>query len=154
MENDNQRDSGAPDRAVPDGELSDGGSGNGEYIRGSRWYGFERLDVYQIAVEFRIIVKKIIKRLPPGFEDDAQQLDRSSKSTIRNICEGSGEFKPLEKARFYRMSLRSAQESGGTLRLLELDTPPNPLFGQAHTVNFKLIAKLTVLVKSKTNRAG
>ena len=116
----------------------------------NRGYGFERLEVYQLAVRFRVIVKKIIRDLPPGFEDDALQLDRSSRSTIRNICEGSGEFKPLEKARFYRMSLRSAQESGGTLKLIEADTRPSPLFDEAHAVNYELVAKLTVLIKNKT----
>jgi hypothetical protein len=35
-----------------------------------------------------------------------------------NIGEGAGEFRPLEKARFYRMALRSATECASTLDVM------------------------------------
>jgi hypothetical protein len=54
----------------------------------------------------------------PDSEDDAKQLRHSAKSIIRNICEGAGEFRRAENNRFYRMALRSAEESGGTIKIL------------------------------------
>lgn len=117
-----------------------------------RWYAFEKLEVYHLAVRFRALVKRIVATLPAHLEDDAKQITRSAKSSVRNICEGSGEFRPVEKARFYRMALRSSQESGGTLRIIEDETRPSALIDEAHAVNHELIAKLTVLVKNKSQR--
>ena len=127
-------------------EFEAGGSGRKGY------YSFDKLEVYHLAVKFREIVKRIIAELPPHLQDDAKQLNRSSKSSVRNVCEGSGEFKPLEKARFYRIALRSAQESGGTLRLIEADTKRSALIDEAHSINTEFIAKITVMIKNKTKR--
>jgi four helix bundle protein len=49
----------------------------------------------------------------------ADQLRRASSSIVLNIAEGAGEWKPLEKARFYRIALRSGTECAGILALLE-----------------------------------
>jgi four helix bundle protein len=113
------------------------------------WYSFERLEVYELAVRVRRIVMKIIARLPAEFAADVDQLKRSTKSAVRNICEGGGEFKPREKARFYRMSLRSTEETGGSLLMLEEDRGPDPLFDEAHEANHILIAKLKTLCRNK-----
>lgn len=116
---------------------------------GKRWYPFEKLEVYQLAVRFHEIVKQILAKFPQIEKEDVSQLRRSGKSTIRNTCEGSGEFRPREKARFYRMAARSATESGGTLRIIEGDVGPDPLFDEAHEVNYLLHAKLLTLSKRK-----
>lgn len=116
-------------------------------VKRAGWYSFERLEVYHLAVKLRAIVKRIVARVPPGHDDDADQARRSCKSTVRNICEGGGEFSPREKARFYRMALRSAEETGGTLKILEEDLGTHPDYAEAHSVNYILIAKLIVLCK-------
>jgi four helix bundle protein len=120
-----------------------------QHGRDGGWYSFERLEVYHLAIEFRSIVKRIIAKLPPGHEDDADQLSRSAKSSVRNIREGGAEYRPREKARFYRMSLRSSEESGGTLKMLESDLGPDPLYAAAHRVNHKLVAKLKVMCQRR-----
>ena len=120
-----------------------------DVTRRAGWYSFEKLEVYHLAVRLRVIVLIIISKLPAGHQDDYDQANRSTKSAIRNICEGAGEFRPREKARFYRMSLRSVEETGGTLRIIETDTGPDPLFAEAHAVGYELIAKLTVLCRRK-----
>jgi four helix bundle protein len=117
---------------------------------GGGWYSFERLEVYQLAVEFRRIVKQIVAKIPPGHEEDVDQLSRSAKSTERNICEGGAEYRPREKARFYRMALRSAEESGGSLKILETDVGPDSLYAVAHAVNHKLVAKLKVMCQKRS----
>ncbi|MGQ0815970.1 MAG: four helix bundle protein [Gemmatimonadota bacterium] len=114
------------------------------------YYSFDRLEVYHLAVKLRRIVKEILASIPPGHEKDVDQPDRSTKSTIRTICEGAPEFRPREKARFYRMSLRSTEETGGSLRILEDDVGPHPLYEEAHAVNFELIAKLTALCRNQS----
>ena len=39
---------------------------------------------------------------------------------MANIAEGAGEFSPKEKARFYRMARRSANEVAAWLEIVEL----------------------------------
>jgi len=120
-------------------------------MEGEGYYPFEKLEVYQLAMEFRRMAKKIIERVPQADAGDIDQLNRSTKSTVRNICEGAGEFRPREKARFYRMAIRSVTESGGSLRLLELDHGSNESYAEAHHINYRLLAKLIVLSNRKRN---
>jgi four helix bundle protein len=78
-------------------------------------FDHERLDVYQAAIEFVAIAAEMIERLPSGHAHLADQLSRASTSIALNIAEGAGEFSRREKARFYRMALRSATECAAIL---------------------------------------
>ena len=75
-------------------------------------FDYERLDVYGVAIDFVIAADAIAARATrgQGHGDLADQLRRASTSILLNLAEGAGEFASLEKARFYRMSKRSATE--------------------------------------------
>src|SRR4051794_1769551 len=73
------------------------------------------LDVYRLSLDFVEIAADIAKHIPRGQSYLADQLRRSASSTVLNIGEGAGEFSKKEKARFYRMALRSATESASTI---------------------------------------
>jgi four helix bundle protein len=86
-------------------------------------FDHERLEVYQSALRFAVLAREIIKELPAGFADLADQLGRASTSIVLNTAEGAGEFSKKEKARFYRFAKRSATECAGVLdvfRVLKL----------------------------------
>ena len=51
---------------------------------------FQRLDVYQRAIEFLALVYDIVDTLPRGHADRADQLTRAAESVVRNIAEGAG----------------------------------------------------------------
>jgi four helix bundle protein len=76
---------------------------------------YERLDVYRLARELAREGNELLRLLPPGRADLADQLRRATLSISLNIAEGSGEFAPKEKARFYRIAKRSATECGAIL---------------------------------------
>jgi four helix bundle protein len=78
-------------------------------------FDHEKLDVYQIALEFVVAAHDIARSLPTGRGPLADQLNRAASSVVLNIAEGAGEFSPAEKARFYRMARRSATECAGVL---------------------------------------
>ncbi|MCE9568321.1 MAG: four helix bundle protein [Planctomycetes bacterium] len=78
-------------------------------------FDHEKLDVYQIALEFVATVGEVIAKLPTGRHNLADQLDRAATSVVLNIAEGAGEFSRAEKARFYRMAKRSATECAAAL---------------------------------------
>ena len=79
------------------------------------YFDFERWDVYQVALDFLVIVKGLVEKLPRGNANLADQLQRASTSIPLNIAEGSGEHSLPEKARFYRMAKRSATECASIL---------------------------------------
>ena len=77
-----------------------------------------KLKVYdrsrQIAREVHGLLERASRRRP----DLIDQLNRAVASVVLNIAEGAGEYRPREKARFYRMARRSANEASGVLDLL------------------------------------
>ena len=69
--------------------------------------------MYQAAIERVILIDVIVEHLPRGRAYWADQFQRAGTSVPLNIAEGSGEYSPAEKARFYRMARRSATECAG-----------------------------------------
>jgi len=75
----------------------------------------EKLNVYQIAIEFVLLADEMIEHLPRGRAYLSDQLQRAALSIPLNIAEGAGEYAADEKIRFYRMAKRSATECAGIL---------------------------------------
>jgi len=81
-------------------------------------FDHEKLDVYQVSVEFVMLSDKVIENLPRGRSYLADQLQRASTSVSLNIAEGAGEYAINEKSRFYRMAKRSATECASIFDIL------------------------------------
>ena len=75
----------------------------------------EKLDVYRLAVEFARLVGVLLKKLPPGNADAANQIKRATLSILNNIAEGAGKTGKHDKQRFYSIARGSAYECGSTL---------------------------------------
>jgi four helix bundle protein len=78
-------------------------------------FDHERLTVYRTAIDFIAHAEEVVGRLPKGRAYLADQLHRAATSIALNIAEGAGEYRPRDKARFYRMALRSATECAALL---------------------------------------
>ena len=79
------------------------------------YFDHDKLEVYQSALSFVVIVDEVAKALPRGRAYLVDQLLRAGSSITLNIAEGAGEFSPNEKIRFYRMAKRSATECASIL---------------------------------------
>lgn len=79
------------------------------------YFDHEKWDVYRAALEFTIVVKGVVEKLPRGNAYLADQLQRAGTSIPLNIAEGAGEHSIDEKARFYRIAKRSATECASVL---------------------------------------
>lgn len=77
-------------------------------------FDHEKLEVYQVAVEYADLAEEIAQELEPGHAHIRDQVRRASDSIVNNTAEGAGEFNSAEKARFYRMALRSGTESAAS----------------------------------------
>ena len=79
------------------------------------YFDFEKLDVYQVALDFALSADDVAQKLPRGRSYLKDQLLRAANSIAANIAEGVGEYSPAEKARFYRIARRSAVECASHL---------------------------------------
>ena len=80
---------------------------------------FQKLDVYKASIEFLALTRDIIRHLPRGHSDLADQLRRSAQSTPQNIAEGAGRSSPADKARHYAIARGEAMESACTLDVMK-----------------------------------
>jgi four helix bundle protein len=78
----------------------------------------ERLIVYQKAAAVYDLIRELVADLRPPHLHLAEQALRSAASIPLNIAEGACEFSRGDKARFYRMALRSAGETCAAIDLL------------------------------------
>src|SRR5678809_944304 len=71
----------------------------------------ERLEVYQLGIEFVASANDFIEQLPRGRGYLADQLQRAALSIVLNSAEGAGKFSPQDKSQFYTRARGSATES-------------------------------------------
>ena len=57
-------------------------------------FEFQKLEVYQRAMELKFLVERIIQQLPTGTADLRNQLRRSDRSVRLNTAEGAGKHRP------------------------------------------------------------
>jgi four helix bundle protein len=75
----------------------------------------ERLDVYQLALDFLVFANGVIEALPRGRRHLADQFTRASTSIVLNLAEGVGKHSKPDKRRFYVTARGSATESAALL---------------------------------------
>ncbi len=111
-------------------------------------FDHERLDAYRVSVQFVGEASRIISHLPTGHSALAQQLYRASISIPLNIAEGSGEFSRKDKARFYRIALRSATECAAILDVCkELELAGLPSIQSGRGLLLRIVAMLTAMAR-------
>ena len=115
-------------------------------------FDHERLDVYQVALDFLALADDVIQHLPRGRSHLADQLTRASTSIVLNLAEGTGKFSRPDKRRYYLSSSGSATESAAILDVclrLKLIDP------QAHERGKGLLERIvSMLVKLARSLEG
>lgn len=118
-------------------------------------YKFERLEVWQLAVEYTDLIHVIAEQLPPFEAHNLKsQLVRAATSIALNIAEGSTSQSNAEQARFLGLAIRSLVETVACQHLINrrnyLSNPE--LLRNAYRFSEKLFAKLQAFRTSlKTN---
>jgi len=80
-------------------------------------FAFEKLIVYQKAVDFADCICRVTAGFPRGYYFLADQLNRASLSISANIAEGNGRFTKNDRKHFFIIARGSIQEC---VPLLEL----------------------------------
>src|SRR3954468_6110489 len=81
---------------------------------------FQRLDVYQRAIEFLALVGDVVAELPRGHAERADPLIRAAESVVRNIAEGAGRWSDADSAKHYKIARGEAMECAASLDVLRL----------------------------------
>ena len=109
-------------------------------------YKFQRLDVYQLALDYVDAVYNLSRRLPESERFNLRaQLERAATSVVLNIAEGSTSQSDAEQARFLGMAIRSLLETVACWDLVErrayVPTEElEPVREQGHSLFIKLQA--------------
>ena len=75
-------------------------------------YKFQRLEVYQLALEYVDAVYNLSRQLPESERFNLRsQVERAATSIVLNIAEGSTSQSDAEQARFLGLAVRSLLET-------------------------------------------
>jgi len=111
-------------------------------------FRFTRLDAYQVATAFVVSADLVAAALPRGRSYLSDQLRRAALSIQANIAEGAGEFSAPDKARFYRIALRSATECVALLDSVEgLELRDREALEEARIMLSRIVSMTTKLVR-------
>jgi four helix bundle protein len=120
-------------------------------------FKFEKLEVWQLALDYVDLSYRIAERLPRSEEFNLKsQLTRAATSVALNIAEGSTGQTDAEQARFLGMAIRSALETIACQHIMRrrgmiqdsalLDSA----YRQADTLVMKLIAMRRAISSDQT----
>ena len=116
-------------------------------------FAFEKLLVYQKAIEFADAVCTLTRDLPRGYFFLADQLNRAALSVAANVAEGNGRFTKADRRNFFGIARGSVQEC---VPLLELAARQSLLKPDRHAhlkTDLEEIAKmLSGLINGLDNR--
>ena len=83
-------------------------------------YDFEKLDVYQCALDLMKALFSINNEIPASLQYSVgNQLIRAGLSVSNNIAEGSGKLSAKEKRRYYGTAIDSCRECVSILNVLK-----------------------------------
>lgn len=94
-------------------------------------FAFEKLVVYQRAVDFADSVATLTATYPRGCGYLAEQLNRAAVSVAANLAEGNGRSTRSDRRRFFLIARGSIQEC---VPLLELSARRSLIDPQRHAV--------------------
>jgi len=118
-------------------------------------FDHEKLDVYQGAIDFVALANSIVESLPRGRAYLADQMHRAATSIPLNVAEGAGEYSRKDKARFYRIALRSATESAALLDVCRrLKLGDGVLLAEGRDLLLRIVSMLTRMVRKDGNGSG
>jgi four helix bundle protein len=113
----------------------------------------ERLDVYQLALEFQRLVSACRLSRDHALKS---QLERATSSIILNLAEGSGRRQRGDKARFYGIARGSAMECAAAfdiIRIRRMATEAQCVEARSRLVRIvQMLSKLEASVLSRALR--
>jgi four helix bundle protein len=128
-----------------DGDETQPSIASGRY---PRMLSFQRLDVYQCAIEFLAIAVQLCATIPRGHAELRDQLRRAALSVPLNIAEGAGRTSDADAARHFAIARGSAMECAAVLDVIRaLGVLQEQPYHQATDLLARVVAMLTKLCR-------
>jgi len=107
-----------------------------------------RLDAWKVACQARQVALAFTASLPPGFGDEARQINKAAASVVRNICEGASRWKANEKVHKFEIASGEAGEAVGAVQsLVDAGLGDITLATEFEALEGRVGAMLTGLIK-------
>jgi len=107
-----------------------------------------RLDAWKVACQARKAALIFTTSLPPGFGDEARQINKAAASVVRNICEGASRWRPAEKVLKFEIASGEAGEAIGAIQsLVDCGLGDIELASEVEALEGRVGAMLTGLIK-------
>lgn len=117
------------------------------------WLDHERLDVYQVSLDFAAWSYELAKQLKSVDRHPRDQLLRASQSIALNIAEGCGKLPSPERRRFLQIAGGSARECGAILDiLLRCKAVPEGQWKDGKELLVRIVAMLTRMTDHSANQ--
>lgn len=113
-----------------------------------------QLDVYKRTLEAISLIARMSNAVPSRDGWLAKPIRRSAGSILLNLGEACGEHSPLEKARIFRISRRSAFETGDGLQLVKIYSRPDIKLIEAADVELFRIASMLTKMSLRCEEEG
>lgn len=113
-------------------------------------YKFEKLEVYQLALDYLDLIYVLADSLPRSEEYNLRsQIIRAATSIVLNIAEGSTSQSDPEQSRFLGVALRSFIETVACQRIIDRRKYAEVMqLEKAHECCQKLFAKIQAMRRS------
>jgi four helix bundle protein len=112
-------------------------------------FDFEKLDCYQIALQFNALAGRLV---PRGHRELRDQLSRASLSISLNIAESAGRTSRADKAHFIAIARGSAMECAAIVDVLL--TSGIVAIGLCREARVSLIRVVQMLTKLEARRSS
>ena len=115
-----------------------------------RFFDFEKLEVYQLALDFLDRLLRVTRVLPRELRYAVgDQLIRAALSISNNLAEGAGKRSPKEKARYYGTAIDSARECISMLNVLvRQESLDGPLYEELRAMGRRVTGMLYGLLSA------
>jgi four helix bundle protein len=107
---------------------------------------FQRLDVYQRAIEFLALAYDVVAELPRGNSERADQLTPAAESVVRNIAEGAGRWSEADSANRHKIARGEAMECAASLDVLRRNLVADVRYERGIRLREGVVAMLTKMV--------
>lgn len=109
---------------------------------------YEKLDVYQCAIQSLVEMNNIANSLPKGHSQLADQIKRAAMSIPLNIAEGSGKRTKLDCDRYYYNARGSAMECAAALDVcIAMNLLPKETQIKPKQLLMRIVAMLTKMAR-------
>lgn len=108
---------------------------------------YEKLDVYQLSIQFTAKSIAIVEGLPKGYGSLADQLRRAAISIPLNIAEGVGRPTAADQARFHAIARGSAMECGALIDVVSVLQGRAESLDQAKELLIRIVAMLSKMCR-------